>query len=274
MSRPANIRYRPALFFGLALVIPWALWFAAAYVSRLPPTVWQMDVQTALGLAGLVAPVLLAAGLILPNPQLRADARRRLRLDAGRRYWLAAALLLPGLLVAAQLISVPFGHSLSQFHVSGRPSFSSAMLSPWFILVFAAVVEELAWHTYGTDALLSRFSLFSASLLFAVYWTLWHLPLAFIRGYYHSEVVAEGWPYALNFVFSLLLFVLLTNWLYAKSGRNILIAVLFHLSANVGNEVFATHPDSKIIQTALLLPIVLWLVLRDKKLFFGRGGVV
>ena len=98
--------------------------------------------------------------------------------------------------------------------------------------------------------------------------------VAFAAGVYprllHSEVVAEGALYTANFVVSMVVFVLLGNWLYMKSGRSILIAVLFHVSANFGNEIFATHPDSKVIQTMLLLLFTLWLLRRERKLFFSQ----
>jgi hypothetical protein len=68
----------------------------------------------------------------------------------------------------------------------------------------------------------------------------------------------------------MIVFVLLSNWLYLKSDRSILIAVLFHLSTNLGNEIFATHPDSKIIQTGLLLIFILWIISKDKALFFRK----
>ena len=267
-----SLRYRPARFFILCMLIPWPLWFAAAYISHQNPSPAMLQAEAALGIAGLVTPALITAGMVLPNPQLRADmAARLLRINGfPKRYLFAALLLLPVSLVLAQLLSLLFGHSLSQFHISGHPSFSSAVLSPWFVLTFAAAVEELAWHGYGTDALLSRLNLFAASLLFTVYWALWHLPLGFIQGYYHSEVLAEGPLYTANFVFSMIVFVLLSNWLYLKSGRSILIAVLFHLSANLGNEIFATHPDSKIIQTGLLLIFIFWIIIKDKALFFSK----
>ena len=83
-------------------------------------------------------------------------------------------------------------------------------------------------------------------------------------------MVAEGALYTANFVVSMIVFVLLSNWLYLKSDRSILIAVLFHLSTNLGNEIFATHPDSKIIQTGLLLIFILWIISKDKALFFRK----
>jgi membrane protease YdiL (CAAX protease family) len=52
--------------------------------------------------------------------------------------------------------------------------------------VYAPAVEELGWRGYGMDSLRSCFSLFTASLYFALLWALWHLPLFFINNYYHK----------------------------------------------------------------------------------------
>lgn len=267
----ADTRYRPICFFSLSLLIPWALWFIAAQISHTPGqenSPWLAGLM----LAGLFVPALLAAWLLWCNPVLRADTLPRLLCFSGfpKRHLFAAILLPPVSLVLAQLVSLLFGHNLDQFHISGSPSFTSAILSPWLMLALAAVVEELAWHSYGTDALLSRFSLFAASLIFTVYWALWHLPLGFIKGYYHSELMASGVLYTANFVVSMVVFVLLMNWVYMKSGRSIAVAALFHLSANLGNEVFATHPDSKVIQTGILLLVSAVVLYKEKELFFSR----
>lgn len=167
-----------------------------------------------------------------------------------------------------------FGHDLGQFYISGKPSFDSMLFSPWFILIFAPIVEELAWHSYGTDALRRKFNLINTSLLFSIYWVIWHIPLSFIKGYYHSNVVAEGVLYSLNFIFSLFVFVLLMNWLYYKTKRNIFIAIIFHLSANISNEIFATHQDSKVIQTVLLLIVTIILLFKDRTMFFNKVACV
>lgn len=267
----ADTRYRPICFFSLSLMIPWVLWFIAAKISHTPgqeSSPWLAGLM----LAGLFVPVFLAMWLVWRNPVLRADTLPRLLCFSGfpKRYLFAAILLPPVSLMLAQLVSLLFGHSLDQFHISGNPSFTSAVLSPWLMLALAAVVEELAWHSYGTDALLSRFSLFAASMLFTLYWALWHLPLGFIKGYYHSELAASGALYTANFVASMVVFVLLMNWLYMKSGRNIMVAALFHFCANLGNEIFATHPDSKVIQTGILLLVSAVVLYKEKGLFFRR----
>jgi abortive infection protein len=68
---------------------------------------------------------------------------------------------------------------------------------------------------------------------------------------------------------SLFSFVFIINWLYYKSGRNVLVVILFHLVANVSNEIFATHPDSKVIQTGLFALLMGYILVKERKLFFS-----
>ena len=70
-------------------------------------------------------------------------------------------------------------------------------------------------------------NLMNASLLFALFWGIWHLPLSFINDYYHSNLVDSGWIHSVNFLLSLFPFVIIMNWLYFKTGRSILAAILF-----------------------------------------------
>lgn len=265
-------QHKPFLFFGLSLIIPWVLWFITAYISHLPNADEYQVVQSGLMVLGLFVPTFLAIWLILRNPQLTKDIKHRLSCFFNiPLYYLLMALFLPvTALIIAQLISVLFGYSLDQFYISGNASFESALLSPWLMISMAAIVEELAWHSYGFDALTERFNVFISSMIFTVYWAFWHLPLAFIKGYYHSEVVAQGAIYTVNFVLSMVVFVLLINWLYIKGNRSILLAILFHLGANVGNEIFATHPISKVIQTGIFAIIVGVLLYKDRGLFFNK----
>ena len=264
---------KPVFFYGLSLLIPWVLWFTVAYISHFQEqNSFLIFSQGLLAILGLLAPMFVAAYLFLSDKELFNDLKKRFICQKGFNpiYTLLAFSLIFVSMVIAQLISLLFGHSIDQFHISGTPSFTSALFSPWFILLFAPVVEELAWHSYGTDALRQRFNLFTTSMIFSLYWAFWHLPLSFIDGYYHSNVVAEGLLYSLNYVFSLFVFVILMNWLYYKTNRNIFITIIFHCSANVSNEIFATHPDSKVIQTVLLLIITIVVLLKEKEMFFRK----
>ncbi len=60
------------------------------------------------------------------------------------------------------------------------------------------------------------------------------------------------------------------NWLYFKTGRSIVLTIIFPITAGFFNEIFATHPDSKIIQSGLLIILATVIVLKDKAFFFER----
>lgn len=274
IDHPIAYRYdRPVLFYTLATVIPWAFWFYAAYLSQLEEQSTAVQVWTAiLGVCGLVAPIFVVLLLVRRRADLRSDILQRL---VPRRiswvYLAVTLLLLVSSILVAQSISLLFGYSPEQFQLRGGFTFSAGLLPVWFTLIGAAIFEELAWHSYGTDSLLRKMSVFTASLVFTVFWALWHLPLGFIKGYYHNEVVEMGWIHTLNFPLSMVAFVILMNWLYFSTGRSILVAVIFHVTANLANEVFMTDPDTKIIQTVLLLITAGIVVSMNRDLFFGSS---
>ncbi|MDT8420242.1 MAG: CPBP family intramembrane glutamic endopeptidase [Desulfuromonadales bacterium] len=267
-----NYRY-PFRFYFFSAVIPWSLWLMAAYLSHQSGVEEYRGYIVALGLAGLCGPLCVAVYYISKDKVLLGDvASRLLNVRTGeKRYLLASLLLMPASILLAMAISLLFGYDVGQFSITGQASFSSALFPVWFLLIIAPVLEELAWHSYGTDCLRQKFTLLTTSMIFAVYWALWHVPLAFIQGYYHSKLVVEGALHSLNFLISLFPFVLLMNWLYYKTDRNILVAVVLHLTANVFNEIFATHPDSKVIQTGLLLVFSVYLLFADREFFFNRN---
>lgn len=281
-------KYRhPFLFYGLATAIPWLFWFGAAYLSRLGPgdpgfpVAEQLTALTGVScsvsiaflmIAGLFSPMIIAFWMMAADPDLRNDLLKRVFVfkTVSPFYLLMTCFLMLASILLAQAVSLLFGHSAGQFALSGQFSFSAGLLPVWFLLFLAPVVEELAWHSYGTDCLRRRVSLFATCIIFAVFWALWHFPLSFIKDYYHSNLAETSWIYSLNFSLSLIPYVLLMNWLYYKTGRNIMVAIVFHLTAGFFNEIFATHPDSKVIQTGLLLALSIFLVIKDRDFFFKR----
>lgn len=263
----------PFVFYLLSIAIPWTFWFLSAWLSHQTPFTRRIEWATGIcSFAGLLSPFLLALFFMLPDKELRKDFLSRFFNfnSIKREYILIAFFLMLLSILAAQAISLFFGYSASQFALRGTFTFTSALFPVWFLLIAAPMLEELAWHSYGTDSLVSRFNLFTASMIFAVYWALWHFPLSFIKGYYHSNLVESGLLYSLNFVVSMIPFVLIMNWLYYKTRRNILLPVVFHITAGFFNEIFATHPMSKVIQTELLLVVSVFLVMNNKEMFFKR----
>ncbi len=264
---------KPGLFYLLATIIPWSFWFAAGYISHLTPYQERyMNIAIILGLIGLISPMIIAFWLLNINPDLRKDLYNRFFNFRTFNPWfifLTCFIMLASILTA-MAISLLFGYSHHQFNISGHYSFSSGVFPVWFLLLIAPIFEELAWHSYGTDCLRNKFNLFTTSIIFGAYWAIWHIPLASIKDYYQSHLVQMGWIYSLNFMVSIIPYVLIMNWIYYKTKRNILLPIIFHISAVYFNEIFATHPDSKIIQTILLLIFAAYLIVKERAFFFSR----
>ena len=253
MKEHIVIKYRHTiLFYLLATLVPWVFWFAASYVSHHDVYSESTWLAPLLGLTGLCFPMFLTIILIFQRQELRKDFLGRfLNLSSNKwRYYLIACLLMPASILCAMAISLLFGYSPSQFIITGHYTFTSGVFPVWFLLILAPTLE---------------------SMLFAAYWAIWHFPLAGIKGYYHANVMSEGWLYSLNFIVSIFPFVILMNWLYYKTNRNILVAIIFHITAGYFNEIFATHPDSKCIQTVLLLIVSAVIVVKEHRLFFNRA---
>lgn len=263
----------PITFYVLSIALPWTLWFISGYLSHQTPFTSTLEWLTGItSFAGLLAPFIIALFFMLSNKELKSDFLGRFFnfRNIKSHYILITCFIMLLSILAAQAISLFFGYSADQFAFRGSFTFNSAIFPVWFLLLAAPIVEELAWHSYGTDCLLSRMNLFTASILFAIFWAFWHFPLSFIKDYYHSNLVESGMIYSINFVVSLIPFVFIMNWLYYKTDRNILLPIVFHITAVFFNEIFNTHPMSKVIQTGLLLIISIYLVVKDKELFFQR----
>ncbi|MDR1162570.1 MAG: CPBP family intramembrane metalloprotease, partial [Candidatus Accumulibacter sp.] len=257
----------PFWFYGASVFIPWSCWFVWAWLSHSPywgspVTVWSGNV---LGLIGLCTPFGVAMIFILPDRVMRRELSFAIFNLKGIPpvYWALTILLFPLSILLAQAISLLFGYSPTQFRIVERMSFSSGIFPAWFLLILAPVLEEFGWHTYGIHCLRCRFNLFATSTLFGAIWGIWHIPLSFVKGYYQNVLVETGVIYSVNFLASLIPYAIIGNWLYYKTGRNMLLVVLFHLLAGYSNEVLQTHPDSKIMQTILLLMFSAVLIRRE-----------
>ena len=274
MMKPVVNEYKhPVLFYTLSTILPWLFWSIAAYISHLEPyTTLHTKLASIIGFTGLLMPMLIAFWLMKRDKILKEDLFPRFFNFKSIKpvYLFLTVFFMLGSILLAQAISLLFGYSVSQFHITGHYTFTSGVFPVWFLLIIAPILEELAWHTYGTDTLRSRFNLFNTSIIFAFYWGIWHVPLSFIKDYYQSNLVATGWIHGVNFLVSIFPFVIIMNWLYYKTNRNILVAIVFHITAGYFNEIFATNPDSKIIQTVILLIFSIIILIKEKDFFFSK----
>ena len=270
-------KYRhPFIFYGVAVIVPWALWFTLGAISH--STLWDnrfwFIFGSILGIVGLCAPLAVAMILILPDKEMRDELKAACTSSfKGIHFgWYALVFLFPfAVILLAQAISLLFGHSTEQFKFVENFSFSAGIFPAWFLMAIAPVIEEFGWHTYGIHCVRRRFNLFTTCFIFGIIWGMWHMPLSTVKDYYQSVVMETGIIYSINFLVSLIPYLIIDNWTYYKTKRNMFLQVCQHLVFGYSMELFHTHPDSKVIHTVILIIVATVIVIKDRKFFFDKS---
>lgn len=112
--------------------------------------------------------------------------------------------------------------------------------SAWILLVCFAhnlllggsLGEEIGWRGFLLPALLKEMSPIRASIVLAVVWGLWHLPIDLVAGFGVTGVYAV----LARIIWTVPLTILFT-WFYLRSQGSLLIAILLHTSINVMSDL-------------------------------------
>ena len=138
------------------------------------------------------------------------------------------------------------------------------------IVFLAPALEDLAWRGYGMDSIRSKFNMLPATIYFSILWALWHLPLFFIKGYYHNNLWNTSIIYVVNFFVSVLPLTIIMNWLYYRNNRSILVCVIFHIMAVLSSEMFQIEEMTKCVVTGVMLVISMIIIITNDDLFFSQ----
>jgi hypothetical protein len=267
-----SVKFKPGLYFAIVFLVSYTLWFAGAYTSFQEA---NNGAHMYFLLPGLLTPFLVSLVMILSSG--RKDYKKEYvgRLFHPGRFRLnmlpALFFILPVAVLISIAVSTLFGGSSDQFLLSEEFSFSTGFVPVLVLLLLAATFEEMGWRGYAFDSLQSRYTIFTASLLFAVLWSLWHLPLVFVKDSYQYEIFHQNPGYALNFFFAIIPMGILSSWIWIKNRKSIIAAVLFHFFINFWNEAFAMTQQAKCIETGVLSLITIAIIVYDKDLFFSRS---
>ena len=254
--------YKPFQFFLITILGTWLSWFSVAYLSHRDG---NKALQLILGIVGLCVPFIVSISMIYGSKshELIRDFWERLflfRLSSKSLILIFA--VIPAAFFLSTAISLLFGKSATQFTFASQFNVMKgwSILGLVIALVLAPAVEELGWRGYGVDSLRSHFNLFYTSMLFAILWGLWHLPLFFIKGYYHHELWNLHIVYVINFFVSLFPAVILFNWIFYHSARSIPAVILVHAMINALAVLFQTEQLTKCIFTILLCLIAAFFI--------------
>lgn len=266
--------YKPLRFFVIIFLVTWISWALSAWFSFREES---ESLMVLFMIPGLVAPFTVAVVMIYTskNGELRKKFISRLfNLRLIKASTLPAMLLIMPLAVTVSiLISTLFGQPVSQLQLAEGFSFSAGFIPVLLVLFLAASFEELGWRSYAMDSLWERHNYFKATMIFAILWAFWHLPLFFIKDYYQYQLLKSNIWFAVNFMVSIVPLAVIISWLCRKNGGSILAAIAFHFVINISQEAFEITQVTKCIETFVLLLIAAIIVMLNRKMFFDKEQV-
>jgi membrane protease YdiL (CAAX protease family) len=118
------------------------------------------------------------------------------------------------------------------------------------VMLFFGGLEEVGWRGYLQPKLENRFGFIVATLVFAIIWALWHVPLCFIQGTYQ---------YSNSYLWFI---VSLTGTAFSlaairRVAGNIFVCILFHTALNAITGYGISVPNGM----GVIIPAVLQIVL-------------
>ena len=262
-------RYRPVLFFSLAYLFTWIFWIPAIFTSE--------DLGAGLMVVGLIAPAVVSTLFVLVSgsPVLKKKKKNKI-IGFYKVRWqnvLLAILVFAGVVAGSILLSLAFGQSLDQFSFTKDFSFTGVGIGSALITVtLASIIEEVGWKGYCEDSIGNYMNWFWESMIFGALWSLWHLPLIFIRGTYQAGLMVNL-LYVVNFFVSGIPLGFIITWVYLASDRSILACMIFHLFVNFMQEKIAMTPETKCVETIVVTIAAAVIVLANKDMFFETRHV-
>jgi membrane protease YdiL (CAAX protease family) len=228
-------------------------------------------------LLGLIMPATVAVVTVLTskNKALKDDFKRKLvRFYRIKPLSLLFAIIVFILIAVISIfISLLFGGSINQLSFTEDFSFSIGGASSLLVILLASIIEEVGWRGYGEDAVGSYHNWFTESLIFGCIWATWHLPLFWINGTYHCGLREMGPIYMINFLVSTIPFDFIQTWVYVKNRRSMIATIIFHIFVNITQEKLAMTPETKIIQTFVVIAASVIIVLTNRDMFFETRHV-
>ena len=206
------------------------------------------------GILALALPAFLVTAIADGRAGVRDLLAGALRWRVGIR-WYALALL--GIPAAMLLLATTFLGTAPLAALGDKWSLLFTVFLPEVLVavVTAQLFEELGWTGFVQQRLQQRHGALRASLLVALAFTLWHVPIyligAPISGEQVLRVLVQIVPTAM--IFGVFFRVLIT-WLYNGAGRSVPIAALVHA-------VFNAVDDGKLASEFVPQSVTTWLPL-------------
>ncbi len=268
-DQTGTYRYRPVLFFAMAYLFTWIFWIPAIFLPENAGAVMMF--------IGLLAPAAVSTFFIMTSgsDMLKKDLKIKL-IDFYKVKWknvFIAIIQFAGIIIATILLSLLFGQSLDQFAFTEDFSFTGVGVAGALVTVtLASIIEEVGWKGYCEDSIGAYMNWFWESMIFGALWSFWHFPLIFIKGTYQSGLMVNP-MYVINFFISGIPLGFIITWVYLVSDRSILACMIYHLFVNFMQEKIAMTPETKCVETIVVIAVAAFIVITNKDMFFETRHV-
>ena len=248
----------PWIYFAATFLWTWSFWGLAILNGS------NMEVGEGIGLLllGVAGPTI--TGILFTyltrDKEGRQDFWKRVigfnRIPAV--WYLVIVLFVPAMHLIAVLLDILFGGGGSTWGELARGAAANP-LSILFSIMFSTLIpfiEELGWRGYLLDRLQAKWSAPASSLILGLLWSLWHLPMFFIRGSYQAGLgigTLEFWLFFLSIVPLTFVF----TWIFNNTGRSTLATILFHSMINFTGELVLLSKNADTIYNLLWFAVAI-----------------
>lgn len=236
-----NNRLKHSLLFLLGtLLCTWTLYFLIVFLKLNP---YSMPGAIFLFFGGCT-PTLLGFIMVMITYSKAEKLDYLKRIYQAKRikplWWATILLLFPAIMAVSIALNALLGGTVPEMimlkNIISNPfmfflyAFNSFMSGPFS--------EELGWRGFALDPLLDKFGFIKASVLLGLIWGIWHLPLYFMPQTWHGKMgfqLAGFWGFL---IMSVGLSIIM-SFIYIRTSRSILSAMLVHLSNNFAGQLIS-----------------------------------
>ena len=213
-------RYPLVLFFVLAYLFSWLVWFGNLAQMR---GLVGFHIPGAFAFIGLSLAAVIAALATAGMAGFRDLVSRWVRWRV-EPIWYGVALALTamlGLVAIAISIAAGIGSPIGKDATAGAALGYFAFQLPLFLLT-----EETAWRGFALPRLQLHYSALSSSLILGLLWGLWHTPLFLTPGTFQTQLPFVG------FLLSAIATAIMHTWLFNNTRGSVLLAAIFHAATD------------------------------------------
>jgi len=244
----------PLLAFLLGLIVSASVYLLFAWMQVRPPWTREMVISLIfVGLLSAIPPGFVISSAFSRNEAVRDYLQSLIKPRGSVVYYLIAFLIIPATFWLGSVISEAFGQA--SFYES-PPLYGwdgARLVVIAFITQFFygnALGEEVGWRGFALPRLQARTSPLVASLVIAIFWFAWHLPIRLI--------IPDNLPY-LFYGLSFIPQSIFLTWLFNRTNGSILTVGIAHVSFNVAG-VYLFPPSYAWLILQFILVAILILV--------------